>query len=173
MIGLARSRHPGIDFRVDSISRLESVPDRTIDLVVSDDLLMDTPDLEAAATSLHRILVPVGAACSSSRTPASPRAAAPRIPTGPRPPGGSLPASTGDDGWIRPGATSGPSSSGSTAPLRLLGAFRAAGFAVEAFEEPRVRPRDLPRAESEDVARKLSTRPYSVAFGLRKPAGSS
>lgn len=54
-----------------------------------------------------------------------------------------------------------------------FGAFRAAGFAVEAFEEPRVRPRDLPRAESGDVARKLSTRPYPVAFGLRKPAGSS
>ena len=47
-------------------------------------------------------------------------------------------------------------------------AFAAAGFAVVGFEEPRLTEDRYNLAESEKKLRNSKTRPYSVAFKLRK-----
>jgi hypothetical protein len=47
-------------------------------------------------------------------------------------------------------------------------AFTAAGFAVVAFEEPRVSEERYHLAENERKLRNSKTRPYSVAFKLVK-----
>jgi hypothetical protein len=48
-------------------------------------------------------------------------------------------------------------------------AFKASGFQVEDFDEPRITPDRYALAESEQRLQKLKTRPMSVAFKLRKP----
>lgn len=48
-------------------------------------------------------------------------------------------------------------------------AFAAAGFMVVGFEEPRLTEDRYNLAESEKKLRNSKTRPYSVAFRLRKP----
>jgi len=45
MIEIARTHHPAIDFRVDSCATLRTVLDASFDLVVSNYVLMDTPDV--------------------------------------------------------------------------------------------------------------------------------
>ncbi|NNM34426.1 MAG: class I SAM-dependent methyltransferase, partial [Gemmatimonadetes bacterium] len=62
MVELARGAHPDLDFRVDSISHLYSLADKTIDLIVSNYVLMDTPELEEAVSSFYRVLRPGGVA---------------------------------------------------------------------------------------------------------------
>ena len=49
-------------------------------------------------------------------------------------------------------------------------AFRGAGFDVVDFEEPRIAPDRHALAESPRQLANCQTRPYSVAFKLRKPA---
>jgi hypothetical protein len=48
-------------------------------------------------------------------------------------------------------------------------AFRETGFLGDRFEQPRARGDVLATLEPERLRRKLSTRPYSVAFRLEKP----
>jgi hypothetical protein len=51
-------------------------------------------------------------------------------------------------------------------------AFTEAGFAVVGFEEPRILPERYRLAKTAAGLRNCQTRPCSVAFKLRKPAGS-
>lgn len=92
MIAIARSDHPDIDFRRESVSRLESLEDATCDAVVANYVLMDVPDLEGTVRAFHRVL--------------------------------------------------------------------------------RIARERYPAAEAEGELRKLKSRPYSVAFRLRKPTGA-
>src|SRR5262245_31048869 len=44
MIAIARAQSPGVDFRVDSCSELSTVEPESVDMVLSNYVLMDTPD---------------------------------------------------------------------------------------------------------------------------------
>jgi 2-polyprenyl-3-methyl-5-hydroxy-6-metoxy-1,4-benzoquinol methylase len=58
MIAIARERHPEIDFRVDDSSELVTTADAHCDLVIANDVLMDTPDLRDTMAAFHRVLKP-------------------------------------------------------------------------------------------------------------------
>src|SRR5262249_59037248 len=62
MIEIARSDHPGIDFRVDSCTELATLEGGQFDLLIANYVLMDTPDLVATVRTFHRVLKPGGAA---------------------------------------------------------------------------------------------------------------
>lgn len=59
---LCRQSNLTIDFKVDSCSTLSSVLNNSIDIVVSNYVLMDTPDLRLAVESFYRVLRPNGKA---------------------------------------------------------------------------------------------------------------
>ncbi|MEP6961697.1 MAG: class I SAM-dependent methyltransferase, partial [Acidobacteriota bacterium] len=62
MIAVAQAHYPGIDFRVDSCAELKTVEDGSVDLIVSNYVLMDTPDLEETAGAFARVLCTGGEA---------------------------------------------------------------------------------------------------------------
>ena len=59
---LAAERGMTADFRVDSCSQLATIPDGSIDRIVSNYVLMDLPDIEGAIASFQRVLKPGGRA---------------------------------------------------------------------------------------------------------------
>lgn len=170
MIELARAAHPDLDFRVDSISRLDTVADGTIDLIVSNYVLMDTPELEAAVSSFYRVLGPGGAAVVVFSHPCFPAAASVSSEDPVRttyqwehsyferrrrldPPWRHF---SEDFIWFH-------------RPLSdYWKAFVHAGFTVADFEEPRLTAERDHLAGSEKERVKASSRPYSVAFRLEK-----
>src|SRR5262245_22868334 len=76
MIEIARARYPDIDFRIDSCTELASCQDGTFDLVVSNYVLMDTPELGAVMRGFARVLKPGGAAVVVFSHPCFPQGAA-------------------------------------------------------------------------------------------------
>jgi ubiquinone/menaquinone biosynthesis C-methylase UbiE len=167
MIEIARTRHPKVDFQVDSVSGLASVADGSIDLIVSNYVLMDTPDLGEALQSFARVLRPGGAAVVVFSHPCFPQGRAggndgpkitytwdyPYFEHSKRidPPWGHF---TSDFIWFH-------------RPLSdYWKAFRQAGFCVSDFDEPRVQPERYHLAPSEKKLRNNKLRPYSVAFRL-------
>ena len=56
MLEIARTRYPDIDFRLDDCSQLETVDDDYFDLLISNYMLMDTPDLDGTVNAFHRVL---------------------------------------------------------------------------------------------------------------------
>ena len=170
MIELARRDYPELDFRVDSVSRLETVPDATIDLIVSNYVLMDTPELEETVSSFHRVLKPGGIAVLVFSHPCFPAGAStsPDDPTHVRyewdhsyferrrrvdPPWRHF---TQEFIWFH-------------RPLSdYWKAFTSAGFSVTDFEEPRLTEERFHLAGSDRERIKGSSRPYSVAFRLMK-----
>lgn len=169
MIALARASYPDFDFRVDSISRLDSVADATFDLVIANYVLMDTPDLTEAVATFHRVLAPGGAAVVVFSHPCFPQGRRCEAPDG-----------STTYTWERPYFERGRRVDPPWHHFRTefiwfhrplsdyWKAFVVAGFTVEAFEEPRIREERNTLVESEAVLRKLTTRPYSGAFRLRK-----
>ncbi len=57
-----KEKNAQIDFRVDSCSKLSSVPSQSIDKIVCNYVLMDLPDLSGALQNFHRVLKPSGLA---------------------------------------------------------------------------------------------------------------
>jgi ubiquinone/menaquinone biosynthesis C-methylase UbiE len=170
MIEIARADHPDIDFRVDSCTVLATIADEHFDLVIANYVLMDTPDLSSALRAFARVLKPGGQAVLVFSHPCFPQSNATVSDDGREicyrwdfsyfeqskrtdPPWGHF---TSDFLWFH-------------RPLSdYWKAFTAAGFAVVAFEEPRVTPDRYHLAESERKLRNSKVRPYSVAFTLRK-----
>ena len=170
MIAIAREQYAGIDFRVDSCSDLRTVGDAEIDLVAANYVLMDTPDLEGAVKAFHRVLRPQGVAVVVFSHPCFPQGRA--IHRGANgeiqypwtfsyferrkcvdPPWGHF---TSEFIWFH-------------RPLSdYWMAFHASGFRVEGFEEPRITEERYALAPDERKLRTSKTRPYSVAFKLRK-----
>jgi len=78
MIAIAREKASAqglsVEHCVDSVSELGSVPDRSVDAVVSNYVLMDLPDLEGAARSIARVLSPGGVAVLVFSHPCFPQA---------------------------------------------------------------------------------------------------
>jgi ubiquinone/menaquinone biosynthesis C-methylase UbiE len=170
MIDIARADHPDIDFRVDSCTELATCEDEQFDLVVANYVLMDTPDLGATTRAFARVLKPGGAAVLVFSHPCFPQGTATVSEDGREvcyrwdfpyfeptkcvdPPWGHFKT---DFLWFH-------------RPLSdYWKAFTAAGFAVVGFEEPRVTEERYHLAENERKLRNSKTRPYSVAFKLRK-----
>jgi len=169
MIDIARRRGGDIDFRVDSCSSLASVADASVDLVVSNYVLMDAPDLDGAVASFARVLRAGGAAALIFSHPCFPQG------------GAHTARDTVAYAWDFPyfeetRRVDPPWKHFKSEfiwfhrPLsRYWQAFRAAGFAVTDFEEPRIAPERYHLAASGQALKKLRERPYSAAFRLLKP----
>jgi SAM-dependent methyltransferase len=170
MIAIARADHPGIDFRVDSCTELATLEDGQFDLVVANYVLMDTPDLERTMRAFARVLKPGGAAVLVFSHPCFPQGTA--TVSG----DGREVCYRWDFPYFEPSKRTDPPWGHFTADFlwfhRPLSdywkAFTAAGFAVVDFEEPRVTEDRYQLAENEKKLRNSKTRPYSVAFTLRK-----
>lgn len=171
MIEIARSKSPEIDYRVDSCSDLRSVVEASMDLVVSNYVLMDTPDLVGTLHAFSRVLKPGGFAVLVFSHPC--------FPAG---------QSSSEDGvvvyewsfpYFEPRKCVDPPWAHFTSnfiwfhrPLSdYWKAFKAAGFVVEDFEEPRLTADRHHLADSERTRVRSSTLPFSVAFKLRKRVG--
>ena len=170
MIEIARAEGRGIDFRVDSASELATVGDGQFDLLVSNYVLMDIPDLEATAAAFSRVLKAGGAAVLVFSHPCFPQGR----------------AAVSDEGrevtyrwdfsyFERRKCTDGPWGHFKSEfiwfhrPLSdYWKAFAAAGFGVERFEEPRITEERFHLAGDEKKLLGNLLRPYSVAFKLRK-----
>jgi len=169
LIAIARAQYPQIDFRVDSCTGLHTIGDASFDLLISNYVLMDTPDLEGAMHAFSRVLRTGGAAVLVFSHPCFPQGGAtvsgseetnyrwphPYFERRKRvdPPWGHF---TCDFIWFH-------------RPLSDYGkAFKAAGFAVADFEEPRLSADRYHLAETLRELTNSKGRPYSVAFTLRK-----
>jgi ubiquinone/menaquinone biosynthesis C-methylase UbiE len=170
MIEIARKRVPGIEFSVDSCSELGTVANSSVDLVVANYVLMDTPDLEGTMRSFYRVLRPGGHAVLVFSHPCFPQGLAHAAP---------VPGSTQyvwDFSYFEATKRVDPPWGHFESefiwfhrPLsQYFKAFKRAGFDVAEFEEPRISEDRYGLVADGKRLEKLRTRPYSVAFKLRK-----
>lgn len=171
MIANARLHYPALDFRVDSCTELATIPDASCDLVISNYVLMDTPDLDDAVLAFHRVLKPGGAVVAVFSHPCFPASYSETLGTLPRQ------RYVWGHSYFEPQRCVDPPWNHFKSEFiwfhrPLSGywkSFTSAGFQVEDFEEPRL---DEERAHlAPNPAKLLSSRyrPLSVAFKLRKP----
>jgi SAM-dependent methyltransferase len=173
MIALARASSPGLDVRVDSCTTLRTIEDGAFDAVVANYVVMDVPDLPATIAAFHRALRPGGIAVLVFSHPCFPQARATVAS-----PGGKV-AYHWPFSYFEPRTCVDPPWKHFTShfvyfhrPLSTYWkAFRGVGFEVVDFEEPRIEPERYALAESPRQLASCRTRPYSVAFKLRKPPG--
>lgn len=169
MIRIAREKAPGIGFRVGSCSSVHEMLDRPVDVVVSNYVLMDTPDLKGTIESFFRALRADGEAVVVFSHPCFPAGRA-RFEKG-------TIEYRWEHSYFEPTRNVDPPWAHFTSDFiwfhRPLSdywkAFRSAGFSVIDFEEPRISEDRHPMAESEKQLLRAKTRPYSVAFRLKKP----
>jgi ubiquinone/menaquinone biosynthesis C-methylase UbiE len=170
MISIARARHPDLDFRMDSCSELATIEDEHYDLLIANYVLMDTPDLRGTMVAFNRVLKPDGLAVLVFSHPCFPQGR----------------AAVSEDaeevwyGWSFPYFDARKCTDPPWAHFRsefiwfhrplsdYWKAFMAAGFAVVDFEEPRISEARYHLATTAKELRNSKTRPYSVAFKLRK-----
>lgn len=170
MIEIARTRYPDLDFRVDSCSVLDTIPDRHCDMVVANYVLMDTPDLSGTMRAFSRVLKFAGVAILIFSHPCFPQGSATHSWTGKRP------CYCWKDSYFAPRKIiESPWAHFKSdfiwfhRPLSdYWKAFKAAGFAMIDFEEPRVAPANYRLAPDKRKLERSKTRPYSVAFKLQK-----
>ena len=169
MIALARAASPGLDVRVDSCSTLATIDDALV---------------RRAGGQLRRDGRPRSGGDDGGVPPraASGRHRGPRLlaPVLPARPGHASPATRVAYHWpfsyFEPRTCVDPPWKHFTShfvyfhrPLSAYWkAFRAAGFDVVEFEEPRIEPERYALAETPRQLANCRTRPYSVAFKLRK-----
>jgi SAM-dependent methyltransferase len=160
-----------IEHRVDSVSRLETVADASMDRVVLNYVLMDLPDLDGAARSIARVLRPGGAAVAVFSHPCFPQGDWTEV---------NLDTEEVTYRWRWPYFST---QRRSDPPWRhfkepftwwhrplsvYTRAFRAAGLAIDEMDEPHV---DVERAHLASSPRgrfNALNRPYSIAFRLVK-----
>jgi ubiquinone/menaquinone biosynthesis C-methylase UbiE len=170
MIAIARARYPDLDFRVDSCSELATIEDEHYDLVITNYVLMDTPDLRGTMVAFNRVLKPDGLAVLVFSHPCFPQ-------------GRATVSENGEEVWygwrfpyFEPRKCTDPPWAHFTSDFiwfhRPLSdywkAFMAAGFSVVDFEEPRILEDRYHLAKTAKELWNSKTRPYSVAFKLRK-----
>lgn len=169
MVEIARAASPALDFRVDSVTALDSLADGAFDLLVSNYVLMDVPDLGETMRSFARVLRPGGAAVVIFSHPCFPQS---RRSEGP----GPLSSYRWEKPYFDARRMVDPPWAHFTSEFiwfhRPLSdywkAFQNAGFNVARFEEPRLTPDRAHQAATDRDRRACSTRPYSVAFRLEK-----
>ena len=170
MIALAREASPGLDVRVDSCTTLATIDDGAFDAVVANYVVMDVPDLPAMMAAFSRVLRPDGIAVLIFSHPCFPQGRT------------AVPSRGGiayhwPFPYFEPRPCIDPPWKHFTShfvyfhrPLSdYWKAFRGAAFDVVDFEEPRIAPGRHALAESPRQLVNCQTRPYSVAFKLRKP----
>jgi SAM-dependent methyltransferase len=170
MIEIARAQNPDIDFRVDSCSELATIDDEHFDMVIANYVLMDIPDLRATMEAFNRVLKADGVAVLVFSHPCFPQ-------------GRATVSENGEEicyDWSFPyfeqrKCTDPPWAHFKSEfiwfhrPLSdYWKAFMAAGFVVVDFEEPRITEDRYHLAKTERGLKNSKTRPYSVAFKLRK-----
>lgn len=170
MVEIARAKSADIDFRVDSCCTLSTVDDASIDVLVSNYVLMDTPNLEETLHAFHRVLKANGRAILIFSHPCFPQGQAIDSP---------------DDEGVRyqwnlpyfeqrkcvdpPWAHFKSEFVWFHRPLSdYWKAFQQAGFEVTDFEEPRISENRYHLVENEKQIKSNKSRPCSVAFRLRK-----
>ena len=62
MIEIAQGKASTIDFRIDDCSKLETIEDGSVDMIIANYVLMDTPDLEGTMQAFSRVLKTGGVA---------------------------------------------------------------------------------------------------------------
>lgn len=170
MIEIACVRAPGIDFHVDACSELTTIREDSIDLIVANYVLMDTPDLTGTMQAFGRVLRTGGHAVLIFSHPCFPQGAAVAD---------STPESTRyvwDHSYFEQRKRVDPPWAHFTSEFiwfhRPLSdywkAFRQAGFDVIEFEEPRINEDYYDLVNDDKRLAKLKSRPFSVAFKLRK-----
>jgi ubiquinone/menaquinone biosynthesis C-methylase UbiE len=170
MIAIARQKDPTCDHRVDSCSELKTIPDSSIDMILANYVLMDTPELDKTMASFYRVLVPGGSVVAIFSHPCFPQGRASATPDGTQvsyqwhfsyfdhekcvdPPWAHFKS---DFTWFH-------------RPLSdYWRAFSAAGFAVQEFDEPRIAEENYHLASNARSLHNCKSRPYSVAFKLLK-----
>ncbi len=175
MIDIAREKAPEMDFRVDSCSELRTIEDASLDMVVANYVLMDVVNLEGTMQAFNRVLKPGGVVIAVFSHPCLPAGRATfsdgegaveyrwTFPYFERrkcvdPPWGHF---TTEFIWFH-------------RPLSdYWKAFKAAGFDVVDFEEPRLTEERFHLAQSEEELWESKNRSYSVAFKLRKIRNSN
>ena len=170
MIAIAQAHSPEILFRVDSCSDLRTIEDAEFDLLVSNYVLMDLPDLEGAAHAFHRVLKPGGVAVVVFSHPCFPQGGAATLKKG------AGIAYRWTSSYFERATRVDPPWKHFTSEFiwfhRPLSdywkAFLAAGFTVTGFEEPRITEDRVHLAASALELEQCRTRPYSVAFQLRR-----
>jgi len=170
MIQIARSKTPFIDFRVDSCSNLTTVKDSSVDVIIANYVLMDTPDLDGTMNAFYRVLQDKGIAIIIFSHPCFPQ--------------GSTTVTSEEDGidyhWNSsyfdqekridpPWAHFKSEFIWFHRPLSdYWKAFKVAGFNVVDFEEPRLTEKNGHLAKNKMHLTNCKNRPYSVAFKLQK-----
>jgi SAM-dependent methyltransferase len=169
MIAIARAQYPDIDFRVDSCAELRTVSGAQFDLVIANYVLMDTPDLEDAMHAFSRILRIQGIAVLVFSHPCFPQGRATVSSDGEINYCWSFPYFERRKCVDPPWAHFTSEFIWFHRPLSdYWKAFRAAGFAVVDFEEPRIAEERYHLAENSRKLANSKIRPYSVAFKLQK-----
>jgi ubiquinone/menaquinone biosynthesis C-methylase UbiE len=170
MIRIAQAKHPDITFHVDSCSELSSLASDSFDLAVANYVLMDTPDLEGTMQALQRVLKRGGRVVLVFSHPCFPQGRA------------DVSTSTDEVTYTWPFPYFGhqkcvdPPWAHFTSDFiwfhRPLSdywkAFKAAGFDVVDLEEPRLCEERSHLAANERKLKNSRTRPYSIAFNLKK-----
>jgi len=170
MIDIARGQFPDIAFALDSCAVLDSVANASVDLIVSNYVLMDLEDLEGAMRSFARVLVDGGEAVVVFAHPCFPQGVADV----------SIKGRKVRYSWQFPYFERNRCAEPAWGHFRseflwyhrplsdYWKAFLAAGFLVADFEEPRLDESLVAEIENEKTANKFRTRPFSVAFRLVK-----
>ena len=161
-----------IDFYVDDCSKLEKLAARYFDLIVTNYVLMDAPDLEGTLNTFNRVLKLDGNAVLIFSHPCFPQ-------------GKSKVSDNGEEvnyswnfSYFERHQCIEPPWKHFTAEFiwfhRPLSdywkAFKSSGFEIVDFEEPRLTADRFYLAQNERQLRNAKTRPYSVAFKLKKIA---
>ena len=151
----AKESNQAVKFAVDSCSELLTVEDQSIDVVVSNYVLMDVPDFRGAVKAFYRVLKPNGKAVLVFSHPCFNQFAEGEMYF--------------DE--IKKAETWGPFQSDFIFFHRPLSeywkTFVSAGFQVVQFDEPVAKDPTVPGFKQEWLST-YRKRPWSVAFELRK-----
>ncbi len=171
---LMKNSEVSVDFRMDSCASLQTLADETIDLIVSNYVLMDLPELEQAIASFYRVLRPQGRAAIVITHPCFPQSDETIMTNRAVGENGSV-SYTWKSSYFDDTAFLDPPWSIFTTPFRAYHrplsrywkVFQKAGFQVIDFDEPVVPDPPPPNFYPRDL-RDYRMRPNSVAFLLRK-----
>lgn len=170
MIRLARHSAPELDFRIDDCSTLSTIEEGSMDAIVSNYVLMDTPNLQDAVDSMFRVLRPKGIAVLVFSHPCFPQS------RGTVHPDESISYHWTHSYYEQSQQQDKPWSHFKTdflwyhRPLQdYWSAFRSSGFLVEDFREPRMTPDRSHLVPNMQSVHGFRERPMSIAFKLVKP----
>ncbi|HMS66468.1 MAG TPA: class I SAM-dependent methyltransferase [Ignavibacteria bacterium] len=171
MIEIAQKNNPQIQFHTYSISDLSNIQSDQFDIVISNYVLMDTPELQKALDEFYRVLKQKGNAIAIFSHPCFNQAKTEVSETNDNVTYfWEFPYFTASKRTDPPWAHFKESFIWFHRPLSdYWKAFRKAGFNVVDFEEPRIAPERYHLAKTPKGLKNSQLRPYSVAFKLEKP----